>query len=438
MKSSEANTLKKLEDFGELLSNERKGEALGGFLDKCCRFNVFRVLKLDQHEIRHSNMISWLLDPNEKHGFGIYFLSEFLRRVISKENGCWSIDFNNDELMRSFIIRREVDYKDIEIVSDKAKVVVVVENKWNAGERESTNEKEGQLKTYQKSILGNSRFNDFRKAFVFLTPNGIHPSDENVGIWVTMGYGEIVEILESEEFQKMLAVDDLMEQRIFIEHYLSVLKTRSDIMKYDDEVNQKCLEIYNRNKEVFDLVVRVVNNKKYWEVGKARELVKNAIDEMVNSGNDVISCGDESNGGHPSFFTRRMNELIYPMQDNVTGSWGNANNYYYWFNINDRDGEGKYSAKLCFELGGKGLLDDDIRMQRIKILYHDIKGREYRGGVYHQTYNWGIATKRSYDMQKEEDRVDFKKWAKEAIREALKKESEMISRCGSNLGLGNS
>ena len=63
------------------LSNE---EALQDFLlDIEClnelqpwtgHFNLFDVLKISRTEIRHSNMLGWLLNPNENHGMGDAFL----------------------------------------------------------------------------------------------------------------------------------------------------------------------------------------------------------------------------------------------------------------------------------------------------------------------------------------------------------------------------
>jgi PD-(D/E)XK nuclease superfamily len=46
------------------------------------RFNIFRVLKAEHHEIRHSNMLAWLFDPDETHGLGDRFLRRFLMRVV--------------------------------------------------------------------------------------------------------------------------------------------------------------------------------------------------------------------------------------------------------------------------------------------------------------------------------------------------------------------
>jgi Trp operon repressor len=34
------------------------------------RFNIFRILRAARHEIRHSNMLAWLLTPDENHGLG--------------------------------------------------------------------------------------------------------------------------------------------------------------------------------------------------------------------------------------------------------------------------------------------------------------------------------------------------------------------------------
>ena len=40
------------------------------------RLNNFDVLSITGNEIRHSNFLAWLLDPNETHGLGEYFLKK--------------------------------------------------------------------------------------------------------------------------------------------------------------------------------------------------------------------------------------------------------------------------------------------------------------------------------------------------------------------------
>lgn len=46
------------------------------------RFNIFRVLRAAKHEIRHSNMLAWLLTPDESHGLGDRFFRRWLMRVV--------------------------------------------------------------------------------------------------------------------------------------------------------------------------------------------------------------------------------------------------------------------------------------------------------------------------------------------------------------------
>jgi hypothetical protein len=50
--------------------------------DEISSFNPFKVLKLESHEIRHSNVLAWLFNPNESHNLGTKFLEQFLYVVV--------------------------------------------------------------------------------------------------------------------------------------------------------------------------------------------------------------------------------------------------------------------------------------------------------------------------------------------------------------------
>lgn len=45
-------------------------------------FNLFDVLKISKTEIRHSNMLGWLLNPNENHGMGDAFLKAVVQEMV--------------------------------------------------------------------------------------------------------------------------------------------------------------------------------------------------------------------------------------------------------------------------------------------------------------------------------------------------------------------
>ena len=50
------------------------------------KFNMFDVLKISRTEIRHSNMLGWLLNPNENHGMGDVFLKGILQRLVENDS----------------------------------------------------------------------------------------------------------------------------------------------------------------------------------------------------------------------------------------------------------------------------------------------------------------------------------------------------------------
>ena len=48
------------------------------------QFNIFRVLRADRNELRHSNMLAWLFTPDESHGFSDLFLRRWLMIVLQR------------------------------------------------------------------------------------------------------------------------------------------------------------------------------------------------------------------------------------------------------------------------------------------------------------------------------------------------------------------
>ncbi len=49
-------------------------------------FNLFKVLRIERVEIRHSNVLAWLLTPGESHGLGATFLRRFVSRVLMEHD----------------------------------------------------------------------------------------------------------------------------------------------------------------------------------------------------------------------------------------------------------------------------------------------------------------------------------------------------------------
>jgi hypothetical protein len=57
--------------------------------DKLQEFNIFEVLGMIKQEIKHSNFLSWLLNPKENQFIGDYLLKRLLKKVafIGQQNG---------------------------------------------------------------------------------------------------------------------------------------------------------------------------------------------------------------------------------------------------------------------------------------------------------------------------------------------------------------
>ena len=95
-------------------------------------FNLFRVLNIEHAEIRHSNVLAWLLTPGETHGLGANFVRRFLSRLLM-ENQDVNVKLTaaQVELMRFDDVEVMREYQNIDILvrSMSGKWCLLIENK---------------------------------------------------------------------------------------------------------------------------------------------------------------------------------------------------------------------------------------------------------------------------------------------------------------------
>ena len=82
------------------------------------KFNPFDVLRYADYEIRHSNVLAWLLQPSESHGLHDKFLRAFVQCLDLNEVGL-DLGFSTNNVR----VERELDYVDITIFLDDARWV---------------------------------------------------------------------------------------------------------------------------------------------------------------------------------------------------------------------------------------------------------------------------------------------------------------------------
>lgn len=201
--------------------------------------NIFQILRISKNEIRHSNFLSWLLDPNQSHKLGNIFLKRFLREVFSSDKfgevdqvDVEGLDLNKIE------IRRE--WKNIDILLILEKVIVCVENKVLSKEHSN------QLKRYREVI--ENQFPNHNQTYVFLTPEG-EISENESEIYEPISYQFVVETLE-----RIISVygESLVDQvRTYIKDYITILKRE---LMGTDKLTELSQKIYQNHKELFDFV----------------------------------------------------------------------------------------------------------------------------------------------------------------------------------------
>lgn len=306
-------------------------ECLDKLLPWTGKFNLFDVLKVSKNEIRHSNVLGWLLDPNENHGMGDAFLKGILQRLAENDSdGKYDVFKVLRSDMYSFSVYREWKNIDILLVSSEEKLVIAIENKVGAHEHSN------QLNRYRE-ILEND-YAGYKRLYVYLTPDGEEPSD--VSNWDVLTYTDVVEVIEN-IYNRMELQSDVS---LMIRNYIEII--RRDIVE-EQQLIDICNKIYNKHRKALDLI--------YANRTDGRTQMADAIVSALEKLNDdgIIIHGQD--WGNMVFRTSEMDEVL-PLLEKPDSSWGTLNVYSYWFNFRES------SFYAVFELGGWNVPEQEMQM----------------------------------------------------------------------------
>lgn len=207
--------------------------------------NIFEVLKISNTEIRHSNILGWLLTPTENHKLYDKFFKKIVYKILLNNDSTSEISLL-DTVLKDFsdaeVFRESKKNIDILFSSKKNKFNLVIENKiWSS-------DHDNQLEKYRKYI--GEKYPKYKNMYVYLTPDGDEPTEADEierEYWQIMSYKEIANILDG-----FLADEDIDEKvRYILKEYVDNLKR--NILK-DEELKELSTKIYLKHREVLDMI----------------------------------------------------------------------------------------------------------------------------------------------------------------------------------------
>ncbi len=282
------------------------------------QFSIFDVLKISRMEIRHSNMLGWLLDPNENHGLDGKVLDGILKEVDQS--------YASEDL-RTFSVYREQDSIDILLVSDALNKVVAIENKIGAKEgirkTKKSDDVESQLTTYEKILA--EKYPNHRKLLLFLTPEGDAPSKDT---WIPISYATLIDVVE--KIFKQVYISANSNKAILIKDYIKTIR-KDVLMEVSKELVEICREVYNTHKAA----VKAVRQYGMTNVG---EVVAKKLKELEGEN----EMGLKHVGGKK--FRLESLDKILPPESNASCWWGSGA-YCCWVDVNEN------GSKMCCSVG---------------------------------------------------------------------------------------
>lgn len=226
---------KALEDF--VIDNE-EFVGLEALLDQ---FNLFEAIGVIRQELRHSDFLAFLLDPQQNHGLGDALLKRMLQFVLLADRSTSApvtpIDLDVWSL-NGAIVRREWQDIDIIITDELHRLVVIIENKINSDEHSD------QLSRYLKRVR--DEYPGWNVICLYLTPDGELPTDD---AYLAVDYGLLCKLIETlvKNRASTLGTDVLT----VINHYTQMLRRH---IVHDTEIDKLCLRIYQKHKRALDLI----------------------------------------------------------------------------------------------------------------------------------------------------------------------------------------
>lgn len=206
------------------------------------QFNTFRVLGIEDMEIRHSNMLAWILTPNESHGLQDQFLRRYLMHVSNETENAFlePVEIDSVQIYGVEVLR---EWQNIDLLIDlgtsDGKWLVVIENKVNSKQHSN------QLKRYREIV--EQAYPEHKKFYLLLSKHNEEPDDD---AYVSTSYELVHRALSSciKEFSSSIG----SEPAVLLKNYLSLLEQK---FMPNTKIEALAQKIYKAHKLAIDTII---------------------------------------------------------------------------------------------------------------------------------------------------------------------------------------
>ena len=227
--------------------------------------NIFSILKIEDDELKHTNIIEWLLKYNKYQGLKI-ILNYYFNISIDETKDFDAILYNDKPFYSIFndILTNTGDYLKrpdilVDIKYDNTQYYLLIENKIFAYENDYGNKKQTEIyEDIMEKIVIHKNINKDNVKYIYLNVYGKKATNNK---YISIDYNEL--------YEKVLKQIELNEQdKIIFEEYVKSLKRPSISKDFDintiflidkDEVKEY-LQFYNDYKESIIEYLESMNN----------------------------------------------------------------------------------------------------------------------------------------------------------------------------------
>ena len=360
------------------VENKTETEALESFLAdiECLEVlsawtdpvNVFDILKISRKEMCHDQMLSWMLNTKENHGFKEAFFKRMIQKLIQHAG----IDrYNENRLLTmdllSFRVYRDWKSLDLVLVSHKEKTVFAIVTKVDATDKDQS------LGRYRSII--EKDFPEHDRIFIYLTEDGRMYSD--VAEWDTLTFADIEAILDALLNEMQLRPD----VAFMIQNYKESIGR--DIVNHYQLV-ELCNQIYHKHKKALDLIFENRMN----DQNLVGSIIKETLKCLSDSGR-ILFDQEQTSNHCLMFYTKDMDTYLLPL-DEPKSSYRTKRVYAYNIIVREK------SIYAAFEIGGFNITEAHRETMKNILSLHRPKeildeGFKFKRIIRTKTFDFGNA-----------------------------------------------